>query len=87
MSYIDGFVVPVPKGKEDEYRAMAEDVRRQMRRNKARSQTIEALGRRSRARQDHRFLHGGEGRGGRECRLLLHPLAGQARRATRRGRS
>jgi len=24
MSYIDGFIVPLPKGKEDEYRALAE---------------------------------------------------------------
>jgi uncharacterized protein YbaA (DUF1428 family) len=43
MSYVDGFIVPLPKGKEDEYRQLAETFAR-----KAKDQgalgTIEAVG-------------------------------------------
>jgi uncharacterized protein YbaA (DUF1428 family) len=43
MTYVDGFILPLPKGKEDEYRAQAEKFAR-----KAEAQgaigTIEALG-------------------------------------------
>jgi uncharacterized protein YbaA (DUF1428 family) len=43
MSYVDGFIVPLPRGKEDEYRAQAQKFARKAQEQGAIG-TIEALG-------------------------------------------
>ena len=89
VSYVQGFVIPVPVANKDAYRDMAAKTAPVFRDYGA-QRVVECWGESAARRPDHRFPQGGEGRGGRECRLLVDRLARQGdlrmRRTTRSGR-
>ena len=75
MTYVEGFVLAVPPARKEEFRKHAAEARALVQAIR-RDPRGRSLGRRRPRRQGHRLQGRGEGRGGRDCRLLLVRISG-----------